>query len=93
MPIYRIMVEGNGCLVEIDGTMKRLGFYATRFIKAPDETVACARAMDSVRADLGPWLRNPPEFSPVLAIHSIDEAGRVRSSPGFVWYPDEEGSH
>ncbi len=93
MPIYRIMIEGNGCLQEVDGRMQRSGFYANRFIEAPDEAAACALAMDSVRADLEPWVLNPPDFPPTLTIHKIEETARVISSRGFVWYPDEESSN
>jgi hypothetical protein len=93
MPIYRIMVEGNGCLVEIDGVLQRLGFYATRFIESEDDEAARTVAMDSVWAELQPWLQNPPDFPPTLTIESVDETARVVSSPGFTWYPDEENSN
>jgi hypothetical protein len=88
MPIYRVIVEGRGCLVRMDdGGVRRLGFLATRFHEAADGTAAATLAIDSIRAELQARLVNPPDEPAVFSIDDIVEVAAVgKPNTGFTFY-------
>jgi hypothetical protein len=92
MPLYRVIVEGRGCLIEMEGATRRLGFFTTRFREAPEASEAATVAMASVRAELQDQLLNSAYNPPHLSIHTLEEVGIVGlvglPNCGFTFYPD-----
>ena len=94
--IYRVLVNGQNFLVELDGALQNLGFYATRFVEAENETVAEEKAIELFRSDtyLQGIAKNDHESSPMLFVEEMDEVDgdEMQSATGFSWYT-EEGDH
>ena len=95
LSVYRVLVQGTGGLQKKRrGIFRRVaivpsGFFTTRFVVAPNETVAAEKAIDLVRPDAAactlaeaPWTLTATEIEQV-------EDTEVRSVQGFVFYPEE----
>jgi hypothetical protein len=93
---YRVFVRGQNFLFDLDGKVKRFGFYTTRFVEANDELEARQSAITMLRQDpklLGTMLNE--EFdAPMLFTEEIAELdsfdGVTLPGPGFAFYPDDE---
>ena len=91
MPIYYVIVWGRNCLLEYDGRVQRLGFFATRSLVAANAATAAKTAIDSVRSEFEGCLLNPPDAPPVFAIEEIAEADELRGpNKGATGYPDDD---
>ncbi len=94
MPAYRVMINGQNFLVEMDGLVARYGFYTSRIVESPDRAAAEHAAVQMIRETqrLRDLVRNDPGDPPLMDVTSIDElqAGeRIENrEPGFVWYEE-----
>jgi len=52
MKKYTIMLSGTDLTATIEGIVKNLGYFTTRFIEADDETSAISKAIYSVRKEI-----------------------------------------
>jgi len=70
MPAYSVFINGRNFLTELEGSLKRLGFYTTREVEADDYAGAEAAAIDSLRASskLRDSVRNAQDDPPQLFI-------------------------
>jgi hypothetical protein len=48
---YRVFINGRNFLVRFAGEVKKVGFYTTRFVRAPDVTTAEESAVQMLRAE------------------------------------------
>jgi hypothetical protein len=94
MPAYRVMINGQNFLVEMDGRVARYGFYTTRIVESPDPAAAEHAAVQMIRETqrLRDLVRNDPDDPPVMDVTSIVELetndGVEDRQPGFVWYEE-----
>lgn len=92
MPAYRVMIDGQNFLVEMDGRVAKYGFFTTRIVESPDPVAAEHDAVQMIRQTqrLRDLVRNDPGDPPVMDVTSIVEvvSGEEVESrePGFVWY-------
>ena len=95
MPIfkksYRVLLHGQNFLLSTDEGPRRLGFYATRFVKARSPDRAEEIAVDLVRDDptLGEAVLNPRDDPPMISATEIQEVGELQRATGFTFYPEE----
>jgi hypothetical protein len=97
MKNYRVFVRGENFLINVDGCVKKLGFYTTRFVEANDEREAEENAISILRKD--PKLRgcilNKESDTPMLFVEEIEKVdsfdGLTLPGAGFSFYPDDEG--
>jgi hypothetical protein len=94
MPSYRVLVNGSGGLRrQRRGIFRRVailpfGFVTTRFVVAPNATVAASKAIALVSPDADPWtLAEAPWTLTATEIEQVDDAA-VRSVRGFTFYPE-----
>ena len=61
--------------MKVDGAARRLGFYTTRFLEAPDEGAAELQAIESLRRNerLRSGVLNDPSDPPMLFAEEIEE--------------------
>ena len=85
MPKYAVILEGRDFPIITDKGVQRLGFYATRKVKANDEQQAVLVAMEQVRSD--------PEL---LAVVDRDKATSpklfVKTTEKMGWFEDMKAS-
>ncbi len=92
---YEICIEGKNFLIERDGKVKKQGFYAARFIEAPDMSAATKMAMDSFREELKGRVLNEESDPPRMKVLDVRDVyffektmvfGDTELKPeGFLW--------
>lgn len=92
MNIYRVLLRGENFLVALDGKAQKLGFYATRSVRAQDSGGAERLAVDLIREDhqLGAVL-NQPSDPPKIFAEEIDRVLHASgdAASGFTFFPEE----
>jgi hypothetical protein len=99
MPWFRVMLKGAPVFLrDVDSHVtKCLGFYTTRWVRAPARRDAGRVACRLVRDELDTWgPRNPPDQPMRVAAEDIVPVSwfeGLRSGPGrgFTFYPAEGG--
>ena len=90
---YRILVNGQNFLLEMDGENRKTGFYTTRFVEAQDAEQAEALAVELIKSDpkLSNIVLNKRGDSPRVYVEEIEEVKRLRAQAGYAFYYEEEG--
>jgi hypothetical protein len=89
---YRILLNGENLLTEVEGSLQCLGFYTTRTVEAATEAEAESLALALIRQDkkLLQIMRNeaddPPTFSVEEIVEVVDES--EADNIGFAFYPE-----
>lgn len=87
---YKIFLNGQNLLTEVEGSLQYLGFYTTRTVEAGTEAEAESLALALIRRDkkLLQIMRNdaddPPTFSIEEIVEIVDES-EARNT-GFPFY-------
>jgi hypothetical protein len=68
MKKYKVLVRGENFLINVDGCVKKLGFYTTRFVEANDDREAEDNALSLLRTDskLRDCILNEESDTPML---------------------------
>lgn len=94
MKKYKVLVRGDNFLFDVDGKPKKLGFYTTRFVEAPDEKRAEENAISILRNDstLQDGTLNDKADTPMLFVEEITELDSFDDlnlpGAGFSFYPE-----
>jgi hypothetical protein len=97
MQQYRVFINGKNFLVKFAGEAKKLGFFTTRLVQAPDAKTAEETAVQMLRdrKALRDVVLNDRDDPPLMHVEKIDVAllcdEPERPQPGLVWYA-EDGS-
>jgi hypothetical protein len=91
--MYRVVINGKNFLIELDGELKKCGFYTTRFVDAADQSLAQSEATSIVRNDLFliENVKNQSDDTPMLFIDGIEYLETydgTRPGSGFAWYTE-----
>ena len=95
MKKFRVFLRGENFLMTVDGTTKRLGFYTTRFLEAPDKEEAEQKAVESLRQNerLRNGVLNDRSDPPLLFAEEIEEIpsfdGIENRDLGLGFFEDE----
>ena len=96
MKRYRLILEGRNFIIDTGEGAKKVGFYATRFVKAHDLETAEKIAVELVNSD--PSLKgnvlNEKTDPPIICLDEHCEIGwfeYIRRQPGvgFTFYPED----
>jgi len=95
MKKYRVMINGQNYLMNMEGLPKRMGFFKTYFLEAetPEdaENLAVQRIIDDPKWESS--ILNESYDPPVMYLHSLSELdtfdGVRRLETGYVFYPEE----
>ena len=93
MKIFKTLIEGKNCCANIDGSIRRLGFFTTRTACGIDP----AQAEETIRQQLDQELRskilnspdNPPESNFGKFIEIDSESASSIPKSGCTWYPQD----
>ena len=91
MPKYRVRIDAQNFLVEMEGAEGRYGFFTSRFVEADDPAAAESAAVQMLRDDAEPrgLVRNSPNDPPVIYVEEItelDSLDGINNQPGRAWY-------
>jgi hypothetical protein len=83
MPSYRALIEGRNFLLNVDGRMRRHGFYQTVFVEGSDPAEAEVNAIGFVKGDdeLKQATQNEQNDPPMLYLDSLEELEGVEAVP------------
>ena len=97
MKRFKVKLHGENFLLNLDGELKKYGFYATRFVKAENPQAAEKNAI--ILTHQNPNLRNSVlnenSDRPEINLEEIKEVSFLKffaekSTTGFTFYPEDE---
>jgi len=92
---YCVTINGQNYLIQIDGDVKRMGFFKTYYLEAEcpqdAENLAVQRIIDDPRWD--GMIHNAQDDRPTMHLHRLGEVETFEDVPsletGYVYYPEE----
>lgn len=95
MKKFEVCLSGRNFLINLDGEVKKHGFYAVRFIEAEDVSSALEVVMGGIRSELKECVLNeeydPPKVN-VIDVYEVyyfqdtaEYKGKRILPQGFVW--------
>lgn len=89
---FRVFIHGQNFVIEVDGELKPMGFFTTRFVEAENHDQAEGMAVQLLR-DFQPLrdeVKNPEDDRPELVIEETEELqsldGIADLEPPICWY-------
>lgn len=93
MKRFKIWIEGDNCLVDVEGKVAKLGFVTTRIIRSSDQAEASKIVLDALTKELGAIVTNNKLNPPNVYIKEISEVTWFKDyfvfHKGFTWYPED----
>jgi hypothetical protein len=93
MPHFRVQLKGQNFWLKLEDKARRLGFFTTRFVEAPDEDQAGRKAVEILSND--PKLHgvlNERKDPPEILIEEIAQVTAAQVAPvlqGYSFFADE----
>ncbi|OZG72614.1 hypothetical protein BTA51_13880 [Hahella sp. CCB-MM4] len=93
---YKVLLNGQNFLVELEGKIGRFGFLSNIFVEAENENDAEQKAVEMLRQNktLSYSVKNERENPPMIYAEEIiemDNFGGIETpDQGLTWYPEEE---
>ena len=98
MKRFKLKFHGENFLLNLDGELKKYGFYATKFVKAenPQEAEKIAIILIRQYPNLRNTLSNESTDRPKINLDEIKEINFLKfsskkSTTDFTFYPEDEG--
>jgi len=94
MPHYRVLLHGHNLWLALDGRVRHLGFYVTRFVQAASPVEAERRALREIIEE--PYLRyahnkaGDPPFVDVRESGAVAQEAVPAVAPGYALYLIDE---
>ncbi|MEW6127167.1 MAG: hypothetical protein AB1757_09020 [Acidobacteriota bacterium] len=92
MQKFRVLINGENFLIEVEDKLQKMGFFVTRIIEAASMEEAEILAIDLLKQDarLKAIVRNQSDDPPMLYIEEKEEiqSGDLNNinNTGFSWY-------
>ena len=97
MKKFKVKLHGKNFFLNLDGEPKKLGFYATKFVKAenPEQAEKIAVILTHHNPNLRKTLLNQNDDRPKIDVEEIKEIGFLKffakkSTTDFVFYSEYE---
>ena len=97
MKRFEVKLHGKNFLLNLDGELKKFGFYATKFVKAenPQEAEKMAIILIHQNPNLRDTALNENADRPTINLEEIKEVNLLRffakkSTTDFTFYPEDE---
>jgi hypothetical protein len=97
MKKFKVKLHGENFLLNLDGELKKYGFYATTFVKAdnPQEAEKIAIILIHQNPNLRDTALNESTDRPTVKLEEIKEVSSLKffakkSTTGFTFYPEDE---
>ena len=96
MKRYKVKLHGENFLLNLDGDLKKYGFYATKFVKAesPQEAEKIAIILIHQNPNLRDTVLNKNTDRPTINMEEIKEVNFLKffakkATTGFTFYPED----
>lgn len=97
MKKYKVFVNGQNFLLNLDGESKKVGFYATRFVEADNEDEAEGKVIGIFQSEsqLRDNILNDNSDNPMMYVESVsevksfDDVGRTDAGYSFYYENNE----
>jgi hypothetical protein len=94
MKKYSVTLEGRNFLLDIEGSVKKYGFFTTRYVEAENAEQAEMKAVQLIRKDQSLKTTAKNEGAkPMVYLDSITELesfeGVRLPGTGYAWFPDD----
>jgi hypothetical protein len=97
MKRFKVKLHGENFLLNLDGELKKFGFYATKFVKAenPQEAEKNAIILIYQTPNLRDTVLNENADRPTINLEEIKEVNFLKffakkSTTDFTFYPEDE---
>ena len=97
MKRFKVKLHGENFLLNLDGELKKFGFYATKFVKAenPQEAEKNAIILIYQNPNLRDAVLNANADRPTINLEEIKEVNFLKffakkSTTDFTFYPEDE---
>ncbi len=97
MKRFEVKLHGKNFLFNLDGDLKKFGFFATKFVEAenPQEAEKMAIILIRQNPNLRDTVLNENADRPTIDLEEIKEVNSLKffskkSTTGFTFYPEEE---
>ena len=97
MKRFKVKLHGENFLLNLNGELKKFGFYATKFVKAenPQEAEKIAIILTHQNPNLRDTVLNQNADRPTINLEEIKEVSSLKffvkeSTTGFTFYPEDE---
>jgi len=97
MKRFKVKLHGENFLLNLDGELKKYGFYATRFVRAenPQEAEKIAVILTHQNPNLRNTVLNESDDRPKIHLEEIKEVSFLKffakkSTTDFTFYPEDE---
>jgi hypothetical protein len=97
MKRFKVQLHGKNFLLNLDGELKKYGFYATKFVKAesPQEAEKIAVILMHQNPNFRKTVLNGSADPPKIGLEAIKEVSFLKffakkSTTGFTFYPEDE---
>jgi len=97
MKRFEVKLHGKNFLLNLDGELKKFGFYATKFVKAdnPQEAEKIAIILIHQHPNLRDTALNENADRPTINLEEIKEVNLLKyftnkSTTDFSFYPEDE---
>ena len=97
MKRFKVKLHGKNFLLNLDGELKKFGFYATKFVEAenPQEAEKIAVILSYQNPNLKGAVLNQDVFRPTINLEAIKEVNFLKffakkSTEDFTFYPVDE---
>ncbi len=91
---FKILVEGQNYIVDLDNVLQKCGFFTTRFIEATNSSEAENIALRLIRNELKEIVLNDRNDPPMIFFDEIVEVPSFEDNAvpgfGFTWFKEEE---
>ena len=94
MKKYSVMLEGRNFLLDIEGSVKKYGFFTTRYVEAENPEQAEIKAVQLIKEDRSLKMAAKNEgLKPMIYLDSITELmsfeGVRLPGTGYSFFPDD----
>ena len=97
MKRYKVKLHGENFLLNLDGDLKKYGFFATKFVKAknPKEAEKIAIILIRQNPNLRDTVLNENADRPTINLGEINEINSLmffakKSTTDFTFYPEDD---
>jgi len=97
MKNFKVKLHGENLLLNLDGELKKYGFYATKFVEAenPQEAEKIAIILIRQNPNLKNTILNENADRPTINLEEVKEVNFLKfftkkSTTDFTFYPEQE---